>query len=83
MKGDPEILSKEGSSVEDPYMEASSNGSLLSLNDLAEYSACSRAYAARPISDGTIPSFRIGSLRRARNSGLDVFYGESRLAAKG
>ena len=54
---------------------------LLSLGDLAEYLACSRTYARKLIADGTIPSFKIGSLRRVRKSDVDR-YVEARLAAK-
>jgi excisionase family DNA binding protein len=62
--------------------EVNSNDSLLSLNDLAQYLSCSRSYAAMLIAEGTIPSFKIGSLRRVRRSDLDAYI-ETRLAAKG
>jgi excisionase family DNA binding protein len=54
---------------------------LLSLNDLAGYLACSRTYARKLIADGTIPSFKIGTLRRVRKSDVDE-YVERRLAAR-
>ncbi len=62
--------------------KVSSNDGLLSRNDLAEYLSCSPTHAAKLIADGTIPSFRIGSLRRVRKSDLDAYI-ESQLAAKG
>ena len=46
---------------------------LLSLNDLAGYLACSRTYARKLIADGTIPSFKIGTLRRVRKSDVDEY----------
>ena len=54
---------------------------LLSLHDLAGYLACSRAFAAKLLADGTIPSFTIGTLRRVRRADVDAFV-ESRLAAE-
>jgi excisionase family DNA binding protein len=60
---------------------ASTEG-LLSLNDLTQYLSCSRTFAAKLISDGTIPSLKIGGLRRVRRSDV-VRYIEARLAAKG
>lgn len=54
---------------------------LLSLNDLAGYLACSRTYARKLIVDGTLPSCKIGSLRRVRRADVDR-YVETRLAAK-
>jgi excisionase family DNA binding protein len=68
--------------VEDQDRKVRRNGGLLSLNDLAEYLSCSRTYAAGLISSGTIPSFKLGSLRRVRKSDVDAYI-ESRLAAKG
>lgn len=54
---------------------------LFSLEDLASYLSCSRTYAANLISDGSIPSLKIGTLRRVRRSDVDAFI-ESRLAAR-
>lgn len=54
---------------------------LLSLDGLAEYLSCSRTFAAKLISDGTIPSLKIGTLRRVRTADVDR-YVEARLAAK-
>jgi len=54
---------------------------LLSLDGLAEYLSCSRTFAAKLISDGTIPSFTIGTLRRVRKRDVDAYI-EARLAAK-
>jgi len=68
--------------VEDQHTAAPRNGGLLSLNDLAEYLSCSRTYAASLISSGTIPSFKLGSLRRVRKSDVETYI-ESRRAAKG
>ena len=53
---------------------------LLSLKDLADYLSCSRTYAAGLVADGTIPSLKIGTLRRVRRSDVDAYI-ESRLAA--
>jgi excisionase family DNA binding protein len=55
---------------------------LLSLSDLTQYLSCSRAFAAKLISDGTIPSLKIRSLRRVRRSDVDAYI-ETRLGAKG
>ncbi len=44
---------------------------LLSLNGLAEYLSCSRTLAAKLISDGTIPSLKMGMLRRVRRVDAD------------
>ena len=54
---------------------------LLSLDGLAEYLSCSRTFAAKLISDGTIPSLTIGTLRRVRKRDVDAYI-EARLAAK-
>lgn len=56
-------------------------GGLLSPNDLARYLSCSRTFAATLISSGTIPSLRIGGLRRVRKSDVDSHI-DARLAAK-
>lgn len=61
-------------------MEHNNYGELLSLNDLAEYLSCSRTFAANLVSDGTIPSFKIGTLRRVRKADLDDYI-ESRIHA--
>ena len=53
--------------------EISSNDGLLSLNDLAQYLSCSRSYAAMLIAEGTIPSFKLGTLRRIRKSDVDAY----------
>ena len=86
LKGKPQAspnpLSKEGSTVDDQHTKVPREGGLLSLNDLAEYLSCSRTYAASLISTGTIPSFKLGSLRRIRKSDVDAYI-EARLAAKG
>ena len=66
--------------MEDVNSKASNDG-LLALNTLAEYLACSRTYAAKLVSDGTSPSFKLGSLRRIRKADLDAYI-ESRLAKK-
>lgn len=55
---------------------------LLSLKDLADYLSCSRTYAASLITDGSIPSLKIGTLRRVRKSDVDAFI-ESHLADRG
>ncbi len=55
---------------------------LFSLKDLADYLSCSRTYAANLIADGSIPSLKIGTLRRVRKSDVDTFI-ESRLAGGG
>ena len=68
--------------MEDPYIKVRSSGGLFSLNDLAEYLSCSRTYAARLISSGTIPSLKLGSLRRVRKSDVDA-YVEKQLAKYG
>jgi excisionase family DNA binding protein len=60
--------------------EVNGNDRLLSLNDLAQYLSCSRSYAAMLIAEGTIPSFKIGSLRRVRKADLEA-YVQSQLAA--
>ena len=54
---------------------------LLSLRDLSQYLSCSRTYARKLIDDGTISSFKIGSLRRVRKVDVDHFV-EERLAAE-
>ena len=54
---------------------------LLSPSDLARYLSCSRTFAATLISSGTIPSLKIGSLRRVRKSDVDSYI-EARLTAK-
>jgi excisionase family DNA binding protein len=54
---------------------------LLSLDNLAEYLACSRTFAAKLLVDGEIPSLKIGALRRVRKADVDAYI-ESRLAAK-
>jgi excisionase family DNA binding protein len=66
---------------EDQQTKARSTDGLFSLNDLAEYLSCSRTYAANLISDGTIPSFKIGTLRRVRKADVDTYI-ELRAAAK-
>ena len=61
--------------MKDQQTKASTHGGgLLSLNDLAEYLFCSRTYAHKLISDGSIPSFRIGgTLRRVRREDVDTY----------
>jgi excisionase family DNA binding protein len=59
--------------MEDRWTEAGTNNSLLSPNQLAAYLACSRAHATKLISDGTIPSFKLGTLRRIRKSDVDAY----------
>ncbi len=59
--------------MEDQHTKVRCNGGLLSLNDLADYLSCSRTYAASLISSGTIPSFKLGSLRRVRKSDVDAY----------
>lgn len=54
---------------------------LLSLKDLAGYLSCSRTYAASLLADGTIPSFKVGTLRRVRKSDIDA-YVEAQLDAE-
>jgi excisionase family DNA binding protein len=44
--------------------------------------SCSRRYAASLIAEGTIPSFKLGSLRRVRKSDVVDSYIEARLAEK-
>ena len=44
---------------------------LLSVNDLARYLSCSRTYAAKLVANNTIPSLRLGGLRRVRKSDVD------------
>jgi excisionase family DNA binding protein len=58
---------------QDQHTRIRCNGGLLSLNDLAEYLSCSRTYAAGLISSSTIPSVKLGSLRRARKCDVDRF----------
>jgi excisionase family DNA binding protein len=65
--------------VEDKRTETTEG--LLSPNDLARYLSCSRTFAATLISNGTIPSLRIGGLRRVRKSDVDSYI-HARLAAK-
>jgi excisionase family DNA binding protein len=65
--------------VEDKRTEATEG--LLSPDDLARYLSCSRTFAATLISNGTLPSLRIGGLRRVRKSDVDDYI-EARLAAK-
>jgi excisionase family DNA binding protein len=55
---------------------------LLTLDDLTQYLSCSRTFAAKLISDGTLPSLKIRSLRRVRRSDVDAYI-ETRLGAKG
>jgi excisionase family DNA binding protein len=46
---------------------------LFSVKDLAAYLSCSRTYAANLIADGTIPSFKVGTLRRMRKADVDGY----------
>jgi excisionase family DNA binding protein len=59
--------------MEDRRTKAGTNNSLLSPKQLAAYLACSRAHATKLISDGTIPSFKLGTLRRIRKSDVDAY----------
>ena len=59
--------------MEDRRTKVGTNNSLLSPNQLAAYLACSRAHATKLISDGTIPSFKLGTLRRVRKSDVDAY----------
>ena len=53
--------------------EAYGNGGLLSLKDLARYLSCSRTHAAKLLAEGTIPSFKVGSLRRVRKFDVEAY----------
>jgi excisionase family DNA binding protein len=68
--------------LKDRQTQASTHSGLFSLNDVAEYLSCSRTHAHKLISNGSIPSLKLGTLRRVRKSDLDAYI-ESRLAAKG
>ena len=46
---------------------------VLSAEQLAMYIGCGRTYAYKLISDGSIPSFKLGRLRRVRRSDADRF----------
>lgn len=67
--------------MDDRTKKVGNSSGLLSLNDLAEYLACSRTFAHKLVSDGTIPSLKIGTLRRVRREDVHA-YVERRLAAK-
>lgn len=56
-----------------PTKEVGGYDGLLTLNDLAHYLACSRAHAAKLIADGTVPSYKLGSLRRVRKSDVEAW----------
>lgn len=56
-----------------PTKEVGGYDGLLALNGLASYLACSRAHAAKLIADGTVPSYKLGSLRRVRKSDVDAW----------
>jgi excisionase family DNA binding protein len=46
---------------------------LLSPEDLAVYLGCGRTYAYKLITDGAIPSVKLGRLRRIRRQDADAF----------
>lgn len=52
---------------------------LLSPEELAVYLGCGRTYAYSLLADGTIPSVKLGRLRRVRRVDADAFI--ERLAA--
>ncbi len=56
-----------------PTAKASNADGLLSPKDLASYLSCSRVHAAKLLADGTIPSFKIGSLRRVRKADVESY----------
>lgn len=70
----------KGCPVEDQQAKANRSDGLLNLNELAAYLSCSRTYAYKLVSDSTIPSFKIGTLRRVRREDV-VAYVERQLAA--
>ncbi len=49
---------------------------LLSPEQLADYLGCGRTYAYQLLAQGSIPSFKLGKLRRVRQVDVDRFVEE-------
>jgi excisionase family DNA binding protein len=61
------------------FEPAGDTGGLMSVRELSRYLSVSRTFAFKLVADGTIPSFKLGQLRRMRKADVDCYI-QSRLS---